>query len=598
MHPGLTGIPTHWATLAHDILGRADRHGDRIAVTFTAGDARTEEMTYAQLAGRASALAAMLRTLRGNHQGPQFVLIMLPNGLEYVTAFYGCLIGGAVAVPFYPPGVLNARTAAAFRERFGQLMADCHPAAVVLPAVLVAHVQGELDALGLSGEVTLLAAEDLPDGQTLAEVHARPCDLALLQYTSGSTARPKGVMVSHDNLAFNARALNEKLMVEEGEAIATWLPLFHDMGLIGTLAQSLMGGMSVHMTTPGAFVRRPRLWLEMATRSRSTLLIAPNFAYDLCVRDIPAAERAGLDLSGVRFAVNAAEPVRPRTLRAFTEAFGPYGFEPTAFYPAYGMAEATLVVSAPGERRAPYLFDVSTDRLRAGVAVAPVPGESTTTLVGCGSDIGGGSEVVIVDPEAQIPCPDGTVGEIWTTGPSVAEGYWGLPELSAYELDAQLPCDGRRFLRTGDLGVMIDGELFVTGRIKDMIIHRGVNHYPQDLELTAEESHPAVRPGGTAVFTVPGSESGDELVVLLCELNRYGGESDAFSDILRAVRLAVAERHGVDVPIAAIVRKGQIPKTTSGKVRRRLSAQRWLDHDFATVAVWTARTRTAALVSD
>ncbi len=597
MHPGLTGIPSHWATLAHDMLDRADRHGDRVAVSFTAGGGNAEDMTYAQLAGRASALAAMRRTLRGNHQGPQFVLIMLPNGNEYVTAFYGCLVSGAVAVPFYPPSSLNARTAAAFSERFVQVMADCHPSVVVLPAALVGHVEGELATLGLSGTTTLLAAEDLPEGQASAAIHARPCDLAVLQYTSGSTARPKGVMVSHDNLAFNCRALNEKLLVDEGESVVTWLPLFHDMGLVGTLAQSLMAGMTVHMTTPGAFVRRPRLWLDMATRSRATLLIAPNFAYDLCVRDIPEAERAGLDLRSVRFAVNAAEPVRPRTLRAFTEAFRPYGFDPTAFAPAYGMAEATLAVSAPGRRRAPCLFEVSTDRLRAGEAVAPAPGESTTTLVGCGSDIGGGSEVVIVDPDAQAPCPDGTVGEIWTTGPSVAEGYWGLPELSAYELDAQLPCDGRRFLRTGDLGVMIDGELFVTGRIKDVIIHRGVNHYPQDLELTAEESHPAVRPGGTAVFTVPGTETGDEHVVVLCELNRYG-ETEAFSEILRAVRLAVAERHGVDVSVAAIVRKGQIPKTTSGKVRPRLSAQRWQDQDFATVAVWSARSRTGILVSD
>jgi acyl-CoA synthetase (AMP-forming)/AMP-acid ligase II len=575
-------------TLAHDITSRAERHGERIAVSFTVGDGIFTEMSYAELGGRAAAFGALLRAVRRHQQEPQFVLIILPNGLEYVTSFYGCLIGGAVAVPFYPPGALNARTAAAFRDRLNQIMRDCRPSVIVLPANLAEHVRAELAASDLLGGTVLIAAEDLPDATTPGDgvVHARPGDLALLQYTSGSTTVPRGVMVSHDNLVHNASAMGARLGSADGESMVTWLPLYHDMGLVGSICHPLLAGMTVQLTTPSAFVRRPVLWLRMTTQFRPVIIAAPNFAYDLCVGAVSEEQRAGLDLRSVRFAVSAAEPVRRSTLAAFIDAYQPYGFDPSAFAPGYGLAEATLAVSLCGHGRPSALLEVSADELRHGTIAAPAAGEAVTALVGCGTEVDSDTEVVIVDRTALVPLKDRAIGEIWATGPSVAQGYWGLPDLSAQEFAAELPGDGRRFLRTGDLGVKVDGSVYVTGRVKDVIIQRGINHYPQDVEFTAEKAHPAMRPGGSAVFTVP-SDDGEQ-VVLLCELTRYGDPATS-SQILHAVRIAIAEQHGLDVPVAAIVRKGQIPKTTSGKVRRRNSAKRWLDNDFDTVAVWPER---------
>jgi acyl-CoA synthetase (AMP-forming)/AMP-acid ligase II len=588
------------STLAHDLAARAERHGERTAVAFTPGDDRWSSLSYAGLAGAAAAVAGLLRSVRRTADRPQFVLIMLPNGLDYVRSFYGCLIAGAVAVPFYPPGVLNSRTTKVFGERLRQIWRDCEPSVIILPADLVDFVRSEL----AMAAALLVAAEDLPVAAAAVDrIDGRPDELALLQYTSGSTMSPKGVMVSHANLVSNVEASRTRLGSSDGEAVASWLPLFHDLGLIGSICHSLSAGMSVHLTTPAAFIRRPFLWLDMASRSRASLIMAPNFAYDLCVRWVTEEQRATLDLSHLRSAVIAAEPVRHTTIEAFVKAYERYGFRPRAMAPAYGMAEATLCVSLTGPRRGPVLREVSVARLRNEGVAAPADREQTTVLVGCGTDVPG-TGTVIVDPERVEPCCDGTVGEIWVTGPGVAQGYWNLPELSTQDYAARLPGDGRRFLRTGDLGVKLDNELYVVGRIKDMIIQHGVNHCPQDLELTAEGAHPSLRPGGAAVFAVPAGTAkreeraerapqsraeigtAPEQVVVLCELDSY--VRTEYPEILTAVRTALTAEHGLEVGAVALVRKGQIPKTTSGKVRRRANAERWLAGGFEAVAVWSA----------
>ncbi len=576
---------TRHPTLAHNLAVRASRHEKRVAVSFSAGDGVWSDLTYAGLWERASAVAEVLRTARRDGQEHQFVLIVLPNGLDYVTSFYGCLIAGAVAVPFYPPTTMTSRAERAFGERLAQIISDCSPAAMILPGKLMPQVRARLGERLL--DTQLFAAELLPsrpaEARATGEIDARPDDLALLQYTSGSTTRPKGVMVSHANLVHNVAGLAAGLGSSEGESFTTWLPLFHDMGLIGAVCHPLAAGMSVQLTTPAAFVRRPLLWLETISRFRSSLTFAPNFAYDMCVRWVSAEQREALDLSCLRHTLNAAEPVRVATIEAFIKAYAPHGYNPGAMMPAYGMAENTLAVSIFDRQRKPVLLEVSSEKLGRDRIAAPPHDEASNVLVGCGRDFASDIETVIVDPQRRTPLAAGRVGEIWVTGPSVAQGYWADPQASEQSFAAELPDDGRRFLRTGDLGLKVDGVLYIVGRIRDVIIQHGANHYPQDMEYTAERAHPAVQPSGVVLFAVPGSD--DDRVVLLCELGRYGAKVDA-DGVLHAVRRAVAEEHGLQLSAAAVIRKGQIPKTTSGKVRRRAAAERWLADGFDIVAEW------------
>lgn len=582
------------STLIHRLADRAQAHGEQVAVSFTAGDNAWSSVTYAELASRAMAIGERLRSHRRPGEQPQFVLIALPNGIDYVASFYGCLAAGAVAVTFYPPALMTSRAAVAFTHRLEQIMQDCRPSVLVLPGDLVERVRDDLGEAALRG-VTLIAAEDLPQagGPDLGNMAARPNDLALLQYTSGSTSVPKGVMVHHANLAHNVTGIAKSLGCRQGEQATTWLPLFHDMGLIGMLCQPLWAGMTVNLLTPPAFVRRPYLWLDTMSRTRSVITMAPNFAYDLCVRRITDAQRETLDLSHVRHAVNAAEPVRPTTIEAFTKTFERHGFNPHAMMPAYGMAENTLAVTVSQHQHDPVLREVDAGHLRLQGVVRPAHDAPATVLVGCGPDFTTDSETVIVDPTTATACPDGTVGEIWITGPSVAQGYWGKAQESAETFAAELPDDGRRFLRTGDLGVKIDEVMYIVGRVKDTIIRHGVNHYPQDLEYTAEQADPAVHPGGSVALATPHEDG--ELVVLVCELAQYGRDLNAPA-VITAVRRAVVEEHGLQVDVISLVRKGQVPKTTSGKVRRRASAERWLAGEFDTVATWpnTISTQEAA----
>jgi acyl-CoA synthetase (AMP-forming)/AMP-acid ligase II len=574
-------------TLPHVIASRANRHADRVAVSFQTNEGDAVALRYAELWRRAAAVAELIRTAPRHGSDPKFVLIALPNGPEYVTSFYGCLLAGAPGVPFYPPTVATGRVAQAFGQRLHQIMRDCRPSMVILPGDLVERAQAGLDPELVAGTLWV-PAEQLPttprDPHSVDHVAARPEDLALLQYTSGSTTTPKGVMVTHANLVHNAAEFAFAGGMSEGESLTTWLPLFHDMGLIGALCTPLAAGMTIHMTTPADFVRRPFAWLDTLSRTRSAVTMAPNFALDLCVRWVGEEQRDSLDLSGLRHLIIGAEPVRATTIEAFVKAFERCGLDPGAISPGYGMAEHTLCMTITNERVGPLLREVSAARLREGVAT-PAVDEPATVIVGCGTDFAPDIETVIVDPQRSTPVPDGHIGEIWSTGPSVARGYWGMPEASAQTFAAEIPGDGRQFLRTGDLGLKIDGVLFIVGRMKDLIIQHGANHYPQDLEYTAERAHPDVRAAGTVAFSVPRPDS--EGVVLLFELARYGPAVDVTA-VLDTVRRALVEEHGLELAAVAIVRKGQIPKTTSGKVRRRESARRWEAGEFEVVDAWSA----------
>lgn len=401
-----------------------------------------------------------------------------------------------------------------------------------------------------------------------------------LQYTSGSTSAPKGVEVTHGNLAANQAMIREAFGHDEHSGFVGWAPLFHDQGLIGNVLQPLWLGTTSVLMSPTAFIRRPLLWLSTISRYRAHTSGGPNFAFDACV----GAARAGLpelDLSCWKVAFNGAEPLRAETLRRFTETFAPVGFDPGAVYPCYGLAEATLLVSGSGKGRGARAVTVDVDAL-ARRQLAVTEGNRGRPLVGSGRILPG-EEVRIVDADTERPCPPDRLGEIWVAGPHVARGYWRRPDATAATFGARIAGEGERpFLRTGDLGVLVDGELYVAGRLRDMIVIRGRNLYPQDLERTVQAVHPAMRAGGAAAISVPGPD-GERLVVVQ-EVARDPLPGTDRDDLTGAVRAAITAEHEVSVREVVLTRAGEVPRTSSGKIMRTAVRQRYLGPGFPTWA--------------
>jgi amino acid adenylation domain-containing protein len=550
-------------TVGRQILSEALRETavsrpSQTAFTFLDGAGAASDLSHGDLDRRALAIAARLQQLGS---AGQRALLLYPPGLEFVAAFLGCLYGGVIAVPAYPP--TSERTL----PRLLAIARDARPALALTTRELLGKLQplaARLPELGaLSWVVTDGNDEGGESDAGLAgawrDPRSGPEALAFLQYTSGSTATPKGVMVSHGNLLHNEEMIRRAFGQSADSIIVGWLPLYHDMGLIGNVLQPLYLGARCILQAPATFLQRPLSWLMAISRYRATTSGAPNFAYDLCVRKISEEQRAGLDLASWEVAFNGAEPVRPDTLERFATAFAPQGFRRDAFYPCYGLAEATLFVSGGGKDASPV------------VANAGARG-----LVGCGRPWME-QRIAVVEPESGHPVDEGQVGEIWISGPSVAQGYWDRPEATERDFRARLagppedPGEGS-FLRTGDLGFLRGGELFVTGRLKDLLIVRGRNLYPQDIERTAEESHPALRPGCGAAFAV--ESDGEERLVLVQELDPHRrGEA---GEALEALRRAIAEEHEVQVHQAVLVRAGTIPKTSSGKIQRHAARAAFL----------------------
>jgi acyl-CoA synthetase (AMP-forming)/AMP-acid ligase II len=403
-----------------------------------------------------------------------------------------------------------------------------------------------------------------------------PATLAFLQYTSGSTAEPKGVMLSHGNLMHNLDMTYHAFGIGPDSRVVIWLPPYHDMGLIGGILQPLYAGTPVILMSPLDFLQRPLRWLQAIARYQAAVSGGPNFAYDLCVRKSTPEQRAALDLSHWQKAFNGAEPIRAGTLTRFATAFAGSGFRPEAFYPCYGLAEATLIVSGGGKAKTPAVTTVQAAAL-AENHVVPVAAEAedSLTFVSCGPALGR-QEIAIVHPVALSRCPAGQVGEIWLSGPSVAQGYWQRPQDTARTFLAYTADTGEGpFLRTGDLGFLQGGELFVTGRLKDLIIIDGLNHYPQDIEVTVEQSHPLLRPGCSAAFAV--NSNGREGVVVVVEVARPKQvamlqESSAAGftpdEIVKSVRRAVAQQHDLRLSEVVLLKAGTVPKTSSGKIQR------------------------------
>jgi len=547
-----------------------DRPGDAAFVGMASDPSQQTTMTYGELDRRARAIAASLQDMG---LAGERVVLAYPAGLEFIAGFFGALYAGCVAVPTYPP---RRRTL----DRFHALAADAGALLALGAGAAIAQYRA-MD--GLSTAIPWLATDELADTRAVGwiEHDPHPHSLAMIQYTSGSTSRPKGVMLSHANLIDNARAINRAFEVGSNTAGVFWLPAYHDMGLIGGVLAPVFSGVTNIVMAPAMFLQSPFLWLDAISKSRATVSGGPNFAYDLCVRKIGAEQRAALDLSSWSLAFIGAEAVQPATLARFTETFAPCGFDPAAFYPCYGLAEATLMVAGPKHGAGAAVRAFRDDALARNRVVPSANGAPhARRLVGCGAPVGSLS-VAIVDASTLASAGPDRVGEIWIAGGSVGQGYWGDPEKTAARFRARRSdaADGT-YLRTGDLGFLHEGQLFITGRVDDLIIVRGVNHHPQDIETTARESHALLEPGLGAAFAI--EENGAQRLVLVHEVERDA--SVDLAAVLDAVHAAVLDEHGLALDAVALIRRGTIAKTSSGKVQRHASRAAFIANELKPLA--------------
>ncbi|HEX6861714.1 MAG TPA: AMP-binding protein, partial [Thermoanaerobaculia bacterium] len=576
--------PLPFTSLAAALAFRASRTPDRTAYLFLAdGEEEQDRLTYAALDARARAIAAAL--LRSVEPGDR-ALLLYPPGLDFVAAFFGCLYAGVIAVPAYPP------RSPRMMPRLLSILADARPAVAVAAGPSLQRVRGWLERTPEAAALSWIATDELDPAPAGGSSPGPDGDaVAFLQYTSGSTSTPKGVMVTHANLVHNQRVIEDACGHSEESVFVSWLPLYHDLGLIGNLLQATWVGAPCVLMAPVAFLQNPSRWLRAISRYRGTTSGGPNFAYDLCARRAEGADFAGLDLSSWQIAFNGAEPVQPATLERFAAAFTRHGFRAAASYPCYGLAEATLMVSGGLPAEPPRVESFRAAALEQGLAEPVEPGgPGARAHAGCGRPLAD-QTVVIVSPETAEPLPSGRIGEIWIAGPSVARGYWERPEETAEVFGARLAgstgtTGGPAFLRTGDLGFLREGELYVTGRIKDLIILHGRNFYPQDLELTAGQSHPDLRPNGGAAFSV--ESGGEERLVLVHEVRRRPRAGVA--EIAAAIRAALAEEHEAVVSDVVLIHPETLLRTSSGKVRRRACREAYVAGELSVVGRSAAAT--------
>ena len=554
------------ATLVEVLRRRAATQRDEVAYTFISESDPVESITYGQLEKRSQAIAANLgRTVRPGDRA----LLLFPAGLDFIAAFFGCAYANVMAVPTCYPKPRRPM------PRLSAIGRDARAATVLTNSKtleLVSVARQNPDWSGVNWLAIDEVSDEQADGWDCPAVTAD--DVVYLQYTSGSTSVPKGVMVTHGNLVHNLESIREGFQlnfqqqgVENTGKGVFWLPAYHDMGLIGGILTSLyVGGVSVLMS-PTDFLRRPIRWLQAITKYRANVSGAPNFAYELCVEKTTAEQRAELDLSSWRVGFCGAEPIRAETLERFVEVFEPCGFQPESFYPCYGLAESTLL-AAGGDGPARPVFKRCLRKALARHEVRDANGHrngDVQTLVGCGRPRLS-HKIKIVNPETHDECGPDVVGEIWLRGPSVAAGYWNRPQETAETFQARLRDDDEdTYLRTGDLGFVSDGQLYITGRVKDVIIIRGRNLYPQDIERSVAQAHPGLRPDAGAAFSL--EIGGEEQLGVVHEVDRSFRHDD-LNDVARCVRRIIIEEHEVDPHVILLIRQASLPMTSSGKVQR------------------------------
>jgi acyl-CoA synthetase (AMP-forming)/AMP-acid ligase II/acyl carrier protein len=566
-----------------DVLAsQAADQPDAVAYAFVDERDGASQFTFGELDRRARIIAARLQL---ELEPGDRALLVYPAGLEFIAAFFGCMYAGVVAVPATYPKPKRPM------PRLQRIAVDCDAHVALSTAQTLTTLDPDL----LSADAATsqwIATDELAD--ELAGLWQRPSiagsDLAFLQYTSGSTSDPKGVMVSHANLLNNLECIRQSFGlgdVEHDLELATgviWLPAYHDMGLIGGILTPLyMGGRCVLMS-PTSFLQRPLRWLQAIHDYKAIVSGAPNFAYEYCVRRTTPEDRSTLDLHSWRLAFCGAEPIRAETLSHFADAFHDAGFRSKAFYPCYGLAECTLLAAGPDYRNEPRVLDVNRAALAEHRVVEPCgePDAMVQQLVGCGHPVPDHT-IVIVEPETSRELGEGDVGEILIQGPSLTQGYWNRGEENEQVFGARVEGREGRFLRTGDLGFFRNGELFVTGRLKDVIIIRGRNHYPQDIEQSAEGAHPAVLPG--AAFAVT-DDDGEHLVVVH-QIDRQFRDAD-HHHIVQAMRRAIVEQHELDPHAIVLIRQTSLPITSSGKVQRNLCREQYLADELKVVHKWVS----------
>lgn len=567
-----TNVSAH--SLVELVELRAANDAGGAAYTFLSDGENTERaISYKELDVRAKAIAA--RMLELAQPGDRALLLYAP-GVEFLPAFFGCLYAKIIAVPAYPPH-RNRNLL-----RLLAIIRDAQPKLILTTSDLVAKIRAAMTESDAFKGIQLLATDEVPLG--CAHEYKRPVverdTVAFLQYTSGSTKSPKGVMLTHENLLHNAAAVYQAVEQRSSDSYVSWLPVFHDMGFMAGVLQPLYAGSPCIQMSPAAFLENPARWLKTISRYKATTSGGPNFAYDLCVNKISEAERAQLDLSSWTVAFTGAEPIRAETIQRFTTAFAPYGFRENVFYPCYGLAEATLMVSGGHREANPVVHRYEKKSLENHQVHVAREGSPFNALVGCGSSLPD-QEIAIVDPLQLNPTQ--AIGEIWVKGPSVAKGYWNLPEETAHTFRAFLEGSGDGpFLRTGDLGFIDNGELFVTGRLKDLLIIRGQNHYPQDIEFTVEQCDAILHPGCGAAFSI--DFNGEERLVIVQEAaNRKDHD---LARTIQFVRQKIAEVHELAPCAVVLVRTSTIPKTSSGKIQRHACKAAFLGNSLKVIKEW------------
>ncbi len=539
----------------------------------------TESLNYRQLDTRSKAVGAAMQSV--GKKGDR-VLLLFPAGLRYVASLFACFYSGMIAVPAYPPR-RNRNL-----NRVLSIIEDSGAKIAVVTRQVYKDIERNFADNKLLRDIKWILYDDIDDKEAnrWQETEILPDDIALIQYTSGSTGNPKGVMLTQLNLFYNSEYIHQTFEFTRETTIGmNWLPIFHDMGLIGGILQAAyLGGLNIGMP-PVEFLKSPFKWLKAITKYKATVGGGPNFGFDYCIEKISDEEKKDLDLSSMNTFYCGAEPVRKYTMEKFPEAFSSCGAKPEQLYPVYGMAETTLIATGGFQKDPPKFLKVKQDKLWENI-VEPTTGndEKTVELVGCGHTWLE-TELVIVNHKTFEKAGAMEVGEIWIKGPTVAKGYWNKPEETKRTFGAYLKDTGEGpFLRTGDLGFVYENELYITGRLKDLIIIRGVNHYPSDIEYTVERSHSALRSNAGAAFSV--LKNGTEKLVVVQELERTAMRNADYNEIFDKIRAAVADEHELEVYSIVLIRTGSIPLTSSGKIQRRQTRYDFLSDNLNVVAQW------------
>jgi acyl-CoA synthetase (AMP-forming)/AMP-acid ligase II len=515
----------------------------------------------------------------------QRALLVYPTSLEFIVAMYGCLYAGIVPIPTNPPGMNRSA------QRLEAIAKDAQARLVLTTPEYQHAFMSEAEQFPDFAALAWVTREAIRAGgaHSWQSPEITPQSIAFMQYTSGSTNIPKGVIISYRNLSYNAHAIRQtrKYELSEESVALNWAPLFHDMGLLVSVFQTVIDRTPSLMMSPIMFMQNPASWLRNIDKYRVTGSGAPNFAYELCINKIPLEKCEGLDLSSWKLAYNSAEPVRAETQEAFAEKFAPFGFRAESFAPCYGLAEATLVVSSYVNEPKTITLTIQRNDFEEG-KINPVqtPAADTLTMVSSGAPLAD-LQLVIADPKTRHARAADEVGEVWVAGGNIAEGYWNRPEDSKHTFGAHIvgSHDGP-FLRTGDLGFLHNGHLYITGRLKDLLIVRGRNYYPQDVEMTVEKTHRALRAGGGAAFAITEGEM--EQLVVVHETQRREIEGVDWQEVIKTIRANIAREHGIRAHAVVLIRRATVAKTSSGKIQRTEMKRRFLENELEIVAEWRA----------